>query len=104
MRHEVTLETLKAELPMVKTLWQTTHKAIPDSCQLWKRIICNQPPFPTMHIFLRMCLALVPVDTVVENAFSRLTGIITDNHPSIGTDSHEQLLILDLDCRTAVKS
>ena len=96
-KRSVTLEGLKAELDMVKTIWQTTAKPVTDSYDFWRRIIRNRGPFPQMHVFLRMCLALCPVDTVVESAFSRLTRILCDQRLAIGTEFLEQLLILAVD-------
>ena len=44
-KRSVTLEGLKAELDMVKPIWQTTAKPVTDSYDFWRRIIRHRGPF-----------------------------------------------------------
>ena len=87
---------VRSEFDQVKTVFlQSSQPVNPD--QFWKSIISNKATFPSLHVFLRCCLAVSPSDAVVESAFSRLTQLLSPQRLSIEPTLVEQYMILALD-------
>ena len=70
------LESVQEEMKTVVTVLWESSKPVADPFVFWQSVIRNASMFPSLHVFLRCCLALTPSNAVVERAFSKLTRIL----------------------------
>jgi hypothetical protein len=85
------------EFDRIKALYKTQLVRPVDTKMFWKSVISRKADLPHMHVILRMALALTPSNAVVEQAFSRLTKLLSPQRLSLDTSNVTMLMVVALD-------
>ena len=80
----------------MKDDYKLTIKPI-DNAKWWQKVIRAKDKFPSLHILLRMVLALTPSNAAVEQTFSRLSMLLGKQRLRLRTKIVEANLIVARD-------